>query len=229
MPARLQNASIVRPADLALFSISAGVSSVDTCKPYLHARIPVKSNLADGREPIACAGMRVVDRQLLRDYIASAMKALDTDLTGLARRSGVSPSTLTRVFKGDRFSMPLLSTIAKVAQASGVPLPPEIAAPPDYPAQFPGQLDELSKTLKELGQEIEKLHETFSARASEPTHNLPLEERREWLRNLALIPAAARNDLLKVVRGMAKAVATSNNETNPRDNPGVAHSNKSAA
>ena len=125
--------------------------------------------------------------------------------------------------------MPLLSTIAKVAQASGVPLPPEIAAPPDYPAQFPGQLDELSKTLKELGQEIEKLHETFSARASEPTHNLPLEERREWLRNLALIPAAARNDLLKVVRGMAKAVATSNNETNPRDNPGVAHSNKSAA
>ncbi len=65
-------------------------------------------------------------REATRTYIQAAAAALGVDNTGLARKSGVSPSTINRFMNGDTTHIPGMNTLTKVVDASGLPLPPEL-------------------------------------------------------------------------------------------------------
>jgi transcriptional regulator with XRE-family HTH domain len=63
------------------------------------------------------------DRQAVKDFLLGAAEHAGTDLTGLARRAGVSPSTVTRFINGDSRYLPTTRTLAKIADASGYGTP----------------------------------------------------------------------------------------------------------
>jgi transcriptional regulator with XRE-family HTH domain len=71
--------------------------------------------------------MRDAHREATVAYVDHLVKTTGLDLTNLARRSGVSSTTLTR-FRNDPLYTNSLSarTLKKLSDATGVPLPPEL-------------------------------------------------------------------------------------------------------
>jgi DNA-binding LacI/PurR family transcriptional regulator len=63
------------------------------------------------------------DRQAVRDFLLGAAEHAGTDLTGLARRAGVAPSTVTRFINGESRFLPTTRTLSKIADASGYGTP----------------------------------------------------------------------------------------------------------
>ena len=62
------------------------------------------------------------DRELIRAFMERAAEAVGADLTGLARRAGMAPSTITRFVNGEVKHLPSARTLLKISAASGVPL-----------------------------------------------------------------------------------------------------------
>lgn len=173
-----------------------------------------------------------MDSQIIRGFLRQAAEALDTDMTGLARQAAVAPSTLTRVFKDDENSLPSYRTLAKVAQVSGVPIPSALAAPDEQNRLFTdlsikmGKLEEFLKNL----QEIEALAAQLKDAAAKAQGNeLPEEERRLWLENLSKVPAIERDNLFKVVSGIAKASAAGKAKPEPGKASGTMNPGKRLA
>lgn len=68
--------------------------------------------------------MNLDDQQAaIRDVLRNMMEATGLDPTGLARLAGVSPSTLTRFLNQPVKHLLTARTLAKLSQASGVPVP----------------------------------------------------------------------------------------------------------
>lgn len=236
MPALRQRSPIDMPAALALASTSPGVSSpLDIRKSYLQECAPVKSILANRHDHGERAQIGpAVDRKLIRQFVLDAAEAAETDITGLARRANLAPSTLLRFVNGEEKYLLTWRTLAKVAQASGVPIPSTIAAPSERERVITNLSAEMSRVeglvrgLKDAQEAISELskaalgHRDFG-------HSLAEGELQEWLENLSKVPSVERNHLLEVVRGMAKASALRENEAEPRKASGTVKSGERRA
>jgi len=236
MSALRQSSPSDRPADLALASISAGVSrQLDIRKGYLQDCTGSSAKSTDGRDAVLCAGMHNVDHRIIRDFLRQAASALDTDLTGLARQAGVAPSTVTRVFKDDEGSLPSWRTLAKVAQVSGVPVPSALASPGDEDerldtmARQMERIDSLLKNLMEATASISEMAAKVARTQQMFKDKLPVLELRQWLDSLPRVPSAQRNHLLEVVRGIAERSAASQNDPEPSEGSRVVHPGKRMA
>jgi transcriptional regulator with XRE-family HTH domain len=78
--------------------------------------------------------METDDQQAaMRTLIRLMMEATGLDATSLARRAGMAPSTLTRFLNQPVKHLLTARTLAKLAKASGVPVPAggPISAPPE--------------------------------------------------------------------------------------------------
>lgn len=229
MPALRQSSPSDMPAALALASISAGVSKpLDIRKPYLQECTRSSAESRDGRDAAPCAEMHGVDHHIIRDFLRQAAAALDTDLTGLARKAGVAASTVTRIFKDEEGSLPSWRTLAKVAQASGVPIPSAIATPDqeEILASLAQQLERLDAMLKQAATTIVELAERTSESRQVHAEGLPKHELRHWLESLPRVPSAQRNHLLEVVRGIAERSAASQDDPQPSEGSRIVHAGK---
>lgn len=61
------------------------------------------------------------------EFIRTALEVTGDSPTTLARKAGLSPSTLTRLFKGDTKFVPSSLTLAKIANYAGIPSPLDMA------------------------------------------------------------------------------------------------------
>jgi transcriptional regulator with XRE-family HTH domain len=78
-----------------------------------------------------------------RGYVQAVLEHTRWSATELARRCKLAPSTLNRFLHSERITHTLSArTLAKIAQASGLPLPASLGAGPgdygDHPAPAPG-------------------------------------------------------------------------------------------
>lgn len=74
-----------------------------------------------------CAILRLMDiddqRTVIRGLIRAMMERTGLDATGLARAAGIAPSTLTRFLNKPVKHLLTARTLAKLSEASGVPVP----------------------------------------------------------------------------------------------------------
>lgn len=61
-------------------------------------------------------------RQAVLDLLDRMAKAVNKDLSGLARSAGLAPSTLTRFVNGEATHILSTRTLSKLSEASGVPI-----------------------------------------------------------------------------------------------------------
>lgn len=196
------------PAALALASMSAGVSNSSCMTPsYLQKSIPVNSVLAQRLKRLRCAHMlggMDDDRQLLRDYLKRAAEAAGTDLTGLARKAGLSPSTLTRFVNSDDKHLPTTRTLAKIAEASGL-------APPTGGRQHMTKAERI-QLLASVADALDVgLGEAAALVGSDVDGGRAL----EWLNLIAKLPAATEHNVFQMLRGMSDSSAPPKQDTDP--------------
>jgi phage repressor protein C with HTH and peptisase S24 domain len=73
-------------------------------------------------------------------YVAALVRETGLDLTNLARRAGVSSTTLTRFHNDPGYTNSLSArTLKKLSDATGVPLPPDLGGAPGLKAGSGGQ------------------------------------------------------------------------------------------
>jgi transcriptional regulator with XRE-family HTH domain len=97
---------------------------------YLQECISVKGSLATRRDAGAyalIAGVEERDRTAVREFLLRAAEHAGTDLSNLARLAGLSPSTVTRFVNGDSRYLPTTRTLTKIAAASGLGTPLQLA------------------------------------------------------------------------------------------------------
>lgn len=102
---------------------------------------------ASGQENMA--GTKYVETDVLQGYVVEAMRATRTsDATALAKLARLAPSTLTRILGAEtRQYAPRRETLRSLLAASGVPLPPELAAvAQDTSPELPSQADQAGGT-----------------------------------------------------------------------------------
>lgn len=85
----------------------------------------VKRNLATRQWRVRSAQILAEmdrDRELIRAFITRAAEVARTDLSGLARRAGIAPSTLTRFMNGEVKHLPTARTLLKISAVTQLPL-----------------------------------------------------------------------------------------------------------
>jgi transcriptional regulator with XRE-family HTH domain len=173
---------------------------------YLQECTQVKSSLATRRIPGKCALFRDViarDRKTVRDFLLAAAEHAGTDLSGLARRAGLAPSTLTRFVNGESKYLPTTRTLAKIAEASGYGTP--TLGRPDR-SQF---LEAFQKFAAELGVD---LAEAAVLAGADRTR---LRRTADWIAMIDRLDAAAERRVFDLVRGMTDPPSASEKQGGP--------------
>ena len=145
------------------------------------------------------------DRQLLQDYLRRAAEAAGTDLTGLARKAGLSPSTITRFVNGDEKHLPSTRTLTKVAEASGLVAPigaRQRMSKPDKIQLLAAIADAIDVDLTEAAAVVGG--ELSGSRAI------------EWLDVIAKLPAATEQNAFQMLRGMGETSRPPQQDGGPR-------------
>lgn len=173
---------------------------------YLRECIPVNSSLATRRDYGVCALDTAVierDRKAVRDFLLRAAEYAGTDLSGLARRAGLSPSTVTRFVNGDSKHLPTTRTLSKIAEASGY-------APSMLNGQDRGDLLEaFRKFASAVGVNLTE------AALLEGADQKRLRRATQWLSLLEKLPPSAEHNLFELARGMAEAAGVMEQNANP--------------
>lgn len=66
-------------------------------------------------------------KEVIQRYILSAAEKMNLEPSALAKRAGLAPSTINRFLNDPDYPhIPTLTTLGRIAAASGIPLPPEI-------------------------------------------------------------------------------------------------------
>jgi transcriptional regulator with XRE-family HTH domain len=175
---------------------------------YLQECTSVNSSLAPRRIPAGYALFRDViarDRKTVRDFLLEAAKHAGTDLSGLARRAGLSPSTLTRFVNGESKYLPTTRTLAKIAEASGYGTP--TLGRPDR-RQF---LEAFQKFAAELGVNLAEAAILAGADRAR------LRRTAEWIAMIDRLDAATERRAFDLLRGMTDAPGAAEKEANPRE------------
>lgn len=200
MSARRHRSAMDNPASVARASISEAVSKSAMPPDYVQNCKQVKSILATGLSAPEAAFVNAAmgtERQLVREFVERAATALDTDYTGLARAAGLSPSTITRFMKNPDAPILTTRTLGKIAQAANLPLPG--GAVGSIPDQM--RLAALRAVAAALGVDISAANLTG--------------RQREWLAAIERIPATIENQALELLRGMADASSSPEEEGHP--------------
>src|SRR5690349_8457032 len=91
-----------------------------------------------------CEGTDMTDlhRDAAIAYVDALMRETGLDLTNLARRAGVSSTTLTRFHNDPRYNNSLSArTLKKLRDVTGVPMPPSLGGAPNGAAAPAGALN----------------------------------------------------------------------------------------
>lgn len=205
MPAAAQSSANDKPAALAVASISAAVHRRAMDASIFAENHHVNSILATRRAPEGCALNQCVmdrEREAVRNFLLEATRRLGTDLTGLARRAGLSPSTITRFVNSESKHIPTTRTLSKIAMASGLtpPLP-----------HLNGGGDDQTESIIAAG------------------HSRPIPRMREWIDVISRLPPAAEHNILEMLRGIADATSATQQQPSPRQFTGRRRNPKSAA
>lgn len=164
----------------------------------------VNSFLAKRPDGAKCALIQSVmstsDEDQIRDYLRRAAEAIKTDLTGLARSSGLAPSTLTRFVNGKDGKF-LLSTrtLAKVARASGL-TPPALGSASGAMLSDAERIHALNAVAEALGLPLEITPRSVA-----------------WLDAVGRIPAALEDRAYNLVAGMAENDAPAQDQGRPSE------------
>lgn len=140
--------------------------------------------------------------EAIRRLITQMMEALDTDPTGLARRAGVAPSTITRFMNSDDpKNLPTMRTMIAASQASGIPLFGGIGfvAPQTKPLSKQELLEELARALGvDLPQDL-------SAREL------------ELLAGFRQLPDGSQQAAVELLRGWGEAPSSTKKNSSPSE------------
>lgn len=208
MPALLQSSSSDSPAALARASMNSGLSRSNSDIPpvYLHKCTSVKRTLATRLEHGGYALVGPVvdhDREAVREYLTEAARHAGTDLTGLARRAGLAPSTLTRfVNRGSKY-IPSTRTLSKIAEVSGY----------SFPNIGSWDRSDLLKSLRKLATTVGiDLNEAVVFGEAEEAK---LSRAREWLVLIDGLTPTLQERTLEMLRGMNDELASQKHTSGP--------------
>jgi len=145
------------------------------------------------------------DRKAVREFLLKAAERLDTDLSGLARRAGLAPSTVTRYVNGNSKHLPTTRTLAKIAEASGYTVPA-------LGGQDRGDLLEaFSKFAAVLGIDLAEAGTLSSADLRR------LRRAAEWLQVINRLPPTAEHYAFEMIRGVADAAEAAQQDPTPSE------------
>lgn len=214
MPAPRHRSLIDRPAAAALASISAADKTSDMAQCYLQNSTRVKSNLAtrlSAPESAFINAAMTAERALVREFVERAAEAMGTDYTGIARKAGLAPSTITRFMRDTDAPILTTRTLGKIAQAAGIPLPSgSVGTAPDEM-----RLSVLRAVADALGIDIS------TAALSD--------REREWLAVVKAIPPTIENQAFDLVRGISETTSPPQQEGGPGKSSSARSKGKPAA
>lgn len=204
MPAFLQSSTGVRPASAAFASISAGVGRLDM-PPSLFAEMhTVKRILATRHAGGKCAVLQAVmgtDREKVRAWVQAAADFAQMDLTGLARRAGLAPSTLTRFVNAESKFMLSTRTLAKVSRASGFPMPTDVGAAPGATLSDADRIEAVNAVAQVLGVDLPELTPRIL----------------RWLDVIEHIPPAAEQNAFELLAGLRQPSRPAEEDASPSE------------
>jgi transcriptional regulator with XRE-family HTH domain len=143
------------------------------------------------------------DRRAVKDFLVDAAKYADTDLTGLARLAGLSPSTLTRFVNGDSKYLPTTRTLAKIAAASGYSRRP--LGPPDW--------SDVLEALGDLASAIGLNLAEAAILGGVPKHRL--RRASEWMDLINRLPPSVENNAFQMLSGMIERGSATELDSSP--------------
>lgn len=140
-------------------------------------------------------------RDAQRKRLAALVESSGLDLSTLARRAGLAPSTLTRFMNGNVKHALSARTFDKLTAAVGSAAPLEAAN------------NELPKQLRVAAVlAVARVLEVSPGEIAQPS-----DRHREWFQAIERLPATAEDQALQLVRGIGDASAAANQHSRPSE------------